>query len=59
MEKIKNNWGGKRDGSGRKDTGRKPRSITATDTEWNAIKELAKQSGKDVSRFVVEKILET
>ncbi|MGP1475477.1 MAG: hypothetical protein ACTTJ1_08760 [Treponema sp.] len=57
MEEIKSKWGGRREGSGRKDTGRKPRSITATDEEWNAIKELAEQAGKDVSRFVVESIL--
>ncbi|MGP1369070.1 MAG: hypothetical protein ACTTKX_07430 [Treponema sp.] len=57
MEEIKSKWGGRREGSGRKDMGRKPRSITATDEEWNAIKELAEQAGKDVSRFVVESIL--
>ena len=44
-------------GGGRKFIGRKTRSIVATDEEWLAIKEKAKQANKDVSRFVVETIL--
>lgn len=45
-------------GGGRKPTGRKTRSVSATDEEWQALKELAQKAGKDVSRFLIETALE-
>lgn len=59
MEEPKSAWGGRREGSGRKATGRtrKPRSIAATDEEWSRLKEMAKSEGKDISSFVLDSIL--
>lgn len=67
MEKSKD-WGGKRVGAGRPvgSTGsyKSPEEkkdgrivVVCTEDEMNQIKELAKASGKTVSRFIVDEIL--
>lgn len=60
-------WGGVREGQGRPKGSKNKRKgtdlkegrivIACTEDEMNKIKELAKKSGKSISRFVVEKIL--
>lgn len=52
----KENWGGARQGAGRKpvEDKAKARSIMATDEEWDSIKRKAKGSGMSISRFIVE-----
>lgn len=59
------NWGGKRDNLagrvGRKPTGRqkiyRTLSIAGTDEEVSRIRELAEESGKSVSRYVIDTLL--
>jgi len=41
IAEAKKQWGGKRPGSGRPTTGRKPRQLMATDPEWIKIREYA------------------
>ena len=57
-----NGWGGAREGSGRKATGRmkefKTISICGTPEEVERLKKKAKVSGKTVSRFVLDSLLE-
>ena len=52
--------GGFRDGAGRKpvDNPRKQRSITATDDEWQQLKNIAKAKGKSISDYLITKGLE-
>lgn len=52
----KSKKGGKREGSGRKSTGRVTHSISVTPEEWEILKKLATESGKDVSRFIAESL---
>lgn len=56
QETKKTGRGGWR-GGGRPYIGRKPRSIKASDEEWQEIKKLAEEYGKDISRYVVETVL--
>ncbi len=54
----KENWGGARQGAGRKpvEDKAKPRSIMATDHEWEKVKLMAKESGLSISQFVLAKL---
>ena len=54
----KENWGGTRQGAGRKPVvdKAKPRSIMATDHEWEMVKKMAKDSGVSISQFVLSKL---
>ena len=54
----KENWGGARQGAGRKpvEDKAKPRSIMATDHEWEMVKRMAKDSGVSISQFVLSKL---
>ena len=47
--------GGFRDGAGRKpiDNPRKQRSITATDDEWQQLKEIAKKNKQSISDYLI------
>ena len=47
--------GGFRDGAGRKpvDNPRKQRSITATDDEWQQLKEIAKKNQQSISDYLI------
>ena len=56
MTEEKKTRGGKREGSGRKSTGRVTHSISVTPEEWEILKKLATESGKDVSRFIAESL---
>lgn len=55
------NWGGKREGSGRpKGSGRqavKTVSIAGTEKELLQLKEQAKQKNKNLSRYVIEELI--
>lgn len=52
------NWGGRRDGAGRKATGRNKVNITLTLTKNEAelLKRQAEESGLSVSRFIAERL---
>ena len=54
----KENWGGARQGAGRKpvEDKAKPRSIMATDHEWERVKQMAKDNGLSISQFVLSKL---
>ena len=56
----KENWGVTRQGAGRKPVPvvdkAKPRSIMATDHEWEMVKRMAKDSGVSISQFVLSKL---
>ena len=54
----KENWGGARQGAGRKpvEDKAKPRSIMVTDHEWEKVKLMAKESGLSISQFVLSKL---
>lgn len=56
---IKKQRGGRRDGAGRKPTGKKYKifSVCGTEEEISEIKMKARQSGKTLSRFVVDAAL--
>ena len=43
--------------TGKTSTRRKPRSITATDSEWHRITARANQSGMSIGRYLVERAL--
>lgn len=47
--------GGYRDGAGRKpiDNPKKQRSITATDDEWQQLKEIAKKNKQSISDYLI------
>lgn len=52
--------GGKREGAGRKLTGltpAKPRTIRATDEQWQAIKAKAQDAGMNVTEYILTKAL--
>lgn len=55
----KTTHGGKREGSGRKPTGRVTHSISVTPEEWQTLKQLAQTAGKDISRFIVDELCRT
>ena len=59
--KEKTTWGGSRQGSGRKATGRKAIyktvSISGTPEEIEQLKQLAEKSGKTFSRFIIESFI--
>lgn len=58
MNKEENLHGGRRNGAGRKKTGRnKILSICGTEEELKNIKLNAALKGKSISRFVIEKVL--
>ncbi len=54
----KENWGGARQGAGRKpvEDKAKPRSIMATDHEWEKVKLMAKDSGLSISQYILSKL---
>ncbi len=56
----KENWGGTRQGAGRKPVPvvdkAKPRSIMATDHEWEMVKRMAKDNGLSISQFILSKL---
>lgn len=53
------NWGGRREGSGRKKTGIKSQtvSISGTKEEISQIKSLSKEHRTTVSKYVISKVL--
>ena len=57
---IEKKHGGYREGSGRKpvDNPKKQRAISATDSEWLKLKEIAKSKGKSLSDYLITKGLE-
>lgn len=61
-QEPKNTHGGAREGAGRKRKGdearRKTMAISGTPTEIETIRQLAKESGKTTSRFLIELALE-
>lgn len=54
----KENWGGARQGAGRKtvEDKAKPRSIMVTDHEWDRVKRMAQDSGLSISQFILSKL---
>lgn len=54
----KENWGGARQGAGRKpvEDKAKPRSVMAADHEWEKVKRMAKDSGLSISQYILSKL---
>ena len=54
---VENGWGGARKGAGRKklsESGRKQIQISLQQNEIDLIKQLAKDNGENVSRFIMD-----
>lgn len=59
-KEYSSNWGGKREGSGRKKTGKNSQtvSISGTKEEIAQIKTLAEEHRTTVSKYVISKVLD-
>lgn len=60
MAETKKTWGGKRDGAGRKKSGDpvKKFSLSAKQSEYDAVKKMADEQGKSLSRLLIDLALD-
>ena len=58
-DEKKNSWGGKREGAGRKSSGKifKTVSICGTENELGTLKKQAKEKEKSLSRYIIEELV--